>query len=91
MEIISGIMSKQSKQEYLEEYKFENNLLITYQPRDTTIAWESTIVDFNKTKSKASISVLRNSGAVYMTYIVEGDTLTVKNNNLDYWKFLKVK
>ena len=81
----------EDKEEYLEVIKFENNLMMTYQPRDTSIAWESTILDFNKTKSKTSISTLRNSGSVYLTYMVQGDTLTVNNHNNWYWKFLKVK
>jgi len=88
---IESSNSSVNEQEYLEVVKFENNLIMTYQPRDTTIAWESTVVDFKKTKSKASISILRNSGAVYLTYVVEGDTLTVKNNGGAYWKFIKVK
>jgi len=80
----------ESKPGYLELIKFENNLLVTYQPRDSSVAWENTVLDFNKTKSKMSVSILRGTG-VYMTYIVEGDTLTIKNLRDNYWKFLKIK
>lgn len=74
-----------------EEYKFENNLIMTYKPLQPDIAWENTFIDLKKTKSKSVISMLRNSGAVYMTYIIEGDSLSVINNGGNTWKFIKVK
>ncbi len=37
-----------------------------------------------------SVSMLRGTG-VYLTYIVEGDTLTIKNLRDTYWKFVKIK
>ena len=88
---IGSSNSEENNQQYLEVLKFEDNHIVTYQPRDSTIAWENTVVDFKKTETRAFVSMLRNSGAVYMDYIVEGDTLTIQNRNGTYWKFLKVK
>lgn len=76
---------------YFESYKLEENLIIVTQSHRPNIAWEHTLLDYNKTESKTTISMLRNSDAIYMTYIIEGEKLTVLNNEGTYWKFVKVK
>ncbi len=94
---LTGIYKSISEngQGHLETYKLENNHMMGYHSADFANDWDrtvtqNTVIDFNKTKSKTIILMLRNNG-VYHTYIVEGDTLTVLNNNNDSWEFVKVK